>query len=531
MVMIVLAVLINLAAPASAQNTLQLPDVILFGEYTLYLAAPAPKGLEIPAATGLTAQRFSHERSHYKINLGLPEPPNIYWQRIPRSRLAPPGLLSDLQPGRSLGEIELRQTYPATSWHSTIAYIPGTIVAAELAAATRISSVWEVSTDLGFDLADGWLASPPDLPTDLLFGAQAHRRAQILNIDAAVGAGAFFDVSSSALYTLSAAVGFFGKSGIFQFREETRGIGMSGIPGSPESQRGGVQQELALALIGSRLEVSLHAAGVLTAELPSGEVQQHGSVTAELGWRHPESTLHLWAGAAALYHLDSFSIHPSGGLELYPADLLSLRLVAAPFVRLPAQWELHASLVDSGLPQLEAEGGYSLLTELRLDPYSTFWAMFSFEWRRGRFYFLEAEAPGLVFAATNQGILEGNLNWQIRPARPGIRLNLSAELAAPFPLSIPPSWGNLLYKNAGLVWTTDFHKLPVEFIIKSLIGDYADDGSLPFLFTDREIVSGLVTSIEANWRVGKHGTIHTGFEAFFNPTFSYRYLIGYGIRR
>jgi len=80
------------------------------------------------------------------------------------------------------------------------------------------------------------------------------------------------------------------------------------------------------------------------------------------------------------------------------------------------------------------------------------------------------------------------------------------------------------------VWTTDFHKLPVEFIIKGLIGDFADDGSLPFLFTDWEIVSELMTSVEANWKIGKRGTVYTGLEMFFLENIRYRILVGYGIR-
>jgi hypothetical protein len=90
---LLIAVLLSLVAPAAAQSTLQLPDVTLFGEYTLYLAAPPPLSQEIPAARGMSDRRFSYPRSLFKVDLALPEPPVFYWQRIPRSVLAPPGLL------------------------------------------------------------------------------------------------------------------------------------------------------------------------------------------------------------------------------------------------------------------------------------------------------------------------------------------------------------------------------------------------------------------------------------------------------
>ena len=50
MVTLVLLVLLNIAVPAAAQSTLQLPDVVLLGEYTLYLAAPEPNPLKVPSS-------------------------------------------------------------------------------------------------------------------------------------------------------------------------------------------------------------------------------------------------------------------------------------------------------------------------------------------------------------------------------------------------------------------------------------------------------------------------------------------------
>lgn len=539
MVTLVLAVLLSMAVPAAAQNTLQLPDVVLFGEYTLYLAAPEPKPLEVPVATGLADRRFVYARSLFKVNLALPVAPVLYWQNIPRSQLAPPGLLPDILPDGAQADSRSAQTIPGSSWQGGIDYIPGNMISAALSVATQTSGAWDLSADLGIDLADGWVprvSSPPDSPADMLFfvQAQARRRAEALNIETAIGAGAFYNTGASTLYTLNAAAGLHGRTGILRWREETRGVGISGLGSGPDTGRGAVQQDIELALVGARLELLLRASGVLAAGFPTVVEQKHGCLAAELGWRNRESILRMWAGAAALYYEDSLIFYPSGGLQLYPTESLSLLLRAAPFVRLPAEWKLHAVWTDAGLAQLESEGGYSLLGELRFDPFAALGAALSFEWRKGSFYYLDASAPAadpeLSFADSNQGILEGNLHWQIRPGRPGIRLNLTGELAFPFPVSEMP-WQDLLYKNAGLVWTTDFHKLPVEFIIRALIGEYADNGSQSFLFADWEIVSGLTTGIEGNWKIGKHGIMHTGFEAFFTPAFSFRFLIGYGIHR
>jgi hypothetical protein len=334
--------------------------------------------------------------------------------------------------------------------------------------------------------------------------------------------------------------GLYGEAGVFQWSEESRLCGISGIgggipPADPDEQRGAVQQNVELALSGSRWDLSLESGGVLAAGLPSADTEKSGRMTLELGWRHPKSTLRLWAGGAVLYYDESLEFFPSGGLELYPTDFSSLSLRAAPFVRLPAralQALCAARSVSAGsaVPQLRSEGGYSLLSEVRFDPGATFAAAFSLEWIDGRIYLLDTSDREISLIDANQGVLRGDLIWQMRAGRPGIRLNLSGQAAAGLPLSATP-WRELLYSRCGLVWTTDFHKLPVEFIIKALIGDFADDGSGAFLFTDWEIISSLVTSIEVNWKIGKNGAVHTGFEAFLTPNFSYRFLIGYGVRR
>jgi hypothetical protein len=544
MIMLLFAVLLSLAAPAAAQSTLQLPDVTLFGEYTLYLAAPAPLSPEIPAATGMSDSRLSYPRSMFKVNLAEPRPPLFYWQRIPRSVLAPPGLLPDWDGNGAPQYTGEGQPAASGSWQARVDYIPGETVISELTA-TRSSGVWDLSAMLDFNLADGWVTSPPDFPTDLTFWVQSRRRAQALNVDAALGGGAFYDAGSaadgSAVYSLGLVAGLYGEAGALQWREETQLSGISGIGGGsppvdPDKQRGAVQQELELSLIGSRWDLSLRSGGVLAAGLPSADAEEHARTSLELGWHHPSSILRLWAGGAALYYDESLTFFPSGGLEFYPTDFFSLSLHAAPFVRLPPQRSLQilcavqAVSANSAIAHLQSEGGYSLYSELRFDPGAIFAAALSFEWINGQIYLLDASDREMSFTDTNQGVIQGDLIWQLRAGEPGIRLNLTGEVAAAFPLPAAP-WQELLYSRAGVVWTTDFHKLPVEFIIKALIGDFADDGSRAFLFTDWEIISSLVTSIEGNWKIGKNGAVHTGFEAFLTPNFSFRFLIGYGIRR
>jgi hypothetical protein len=538
MVLLVFTVLLNLAAPAGAQNTLQLPDVTLFGEFTLYLAAPEPRTWAVPAAMGLSDRRLNYPRSPYKILLAPPAPPGIYWLSIPPWRRAPAGLLPEPLPDDPPIQQGAGPSFSPSGWQTSIDYIPGSTVVSVFNT-TRSSGVWDLSADLRFDLADGWVSSPPSSPTDLIFTVHSGRRSVALNIDAGGGLGAFYGTGASSLYTLDGFAELYGEAGIFRWGEGTHFVGVSGIDGgSPptdaDRQRGAVEQDLRIALVGSRFDLSLHTVAILSAGVPSLNTEQQGRVLLELGWRHPSSALRMWAGAAALYYDDSLTFYPSGGLELYPTAFLSLLLRAAPFVRLPVQVDalcaLSAIQADSGLARFEIEGGYSLFSELRFDPVASFGAALSFQWIKGSIYFLDASDLGFGFANTDQGVLAGDLIWQIRSGRPGIRLNLTGELAVDLPIIETP-WENPVYSYAGMVWTTDFHKLPLEFIIKALIGDYFDDGSQPFLFTNWEIVSGLTTSIEGNWKIGKYGTVHTGFEAFLTPKFSFRFLIGYGIRR
>jgi len=543
MILLLVMLLLNLPTPTAAQSTLQLPDVTLFGEYTLYLAAPAPMAQELPAATGMNNSRLSYPRTLFEVDLAVPQPPLDYWQSIPRSVLAPPGLLPTIGSEQAGFYGGGGGSAASGSWQARLDYVPGSTVISEFAAA-RSSGVWDLSGLLHLDLADGWITSPPENPTDLTFAVKTRRRAEVLNIDAAIEAGAFYSTASgtaaSPVYTLGVNAGLYGQAGAFHWREETRLSGISGIGGGsppvdPDEQRGAVQQELELSLIGPRWAVSLRSGGVLAAGIPSAETEENGRVSLELGWHHPRSILRLWAGAAALYYDDSLAVYPSGALDLYPTDFFSLSLRAAPFVRLPAQSLQTLCIVQeisggSALRHLRSQGGYSLYSELSYDPGAVFGAKLSFEWIKAKIYLLDASELELDLVTSNQGVLQGDLIWQARAARPGVRLNLTGAVAAAFPLAAQP-WQELLYRHAGMAWSTDFHKLPVEFIIKALIGDFADDGSRAFLFTDWEAVSGLVTSIEGNWRIGKNGTVHTGFEAFLTPNFSYRFLIGYGIHR
>jgi hypothetical protein len=547
MIMLILAVLLGLCEPAAAQSTLQLPDVTLLGEYTLFLSVPSPPAQEVPQATGVSDSRFNYPRYLFKVDLAVPRPPQIYWQRIPPSTLAPPGLLPDLP----LGEADRfggdGQTQDYGGWQAGIDYIPAKTVVSEFSA-VRSSGHWDLAARLNFDLADGWITSPPALPTDLTFTAQSRRRAETIDFDAALGVGAFYSADPgsadpAAVYTLGLDAGTRGEAGVFQWQEETRLFGISGIgnpPVDPDRQRTAVQQNLELSLIGSRWELELRSAGVLAAGFPGSGAEEHGRSSLELGWRHPDSILRLWAGGAALYYDDSLDFYPSGGLELYPTESFSFSIRAAPFLGLPPQ-ELQnlsaAQTVSQGstVPHLRCAGGYSLRSEISVDPAAPFAASLSFEWMKGRIYLLDASEreltePELRFAASNRGALQGDLIWQMRAAHPGVRVHLTGAFAAAFPVSAS-MWQDRLYSHAGLVWSTDFYKLPVEFIIKALIGDYADDGSEPFLFSNWEIVSGIVTSIEGNWKIGEKGVVHTGLEAFLSPNMSFRFLIGYGFSR
>jgi hypothetical protein len=543
MIPLILSLLLSLSAPAEAQSTLQLPDVTLLGEYTLYLAAPPPPAQKIPEAAGLNESRLSYPRSLFKVDLARPRPPLFYRQSIPRSALGPPGLVPDSRFGEADPCDWEGQPAASGGWQARVDYIPAKTVVTEFSAVWS-SGVWDLAALLHFDLADGWIASPPDLPTDLTFTVQSSRRAEAVDFDAAIGVGAFYGAESEAVYTLGMNAGTHGEAGPLQWREETRLFGISRIGGDalpvdPDEKRAAAQQDLELSLVGSRWDLALSSAGVLAAGLPSSEVQEHGRTSLELGWSHPRAILRIRAGASALYYDDSLAFYPSGGLELYPTDFFSLSLQAGPFVSLPTRdlQSLSAALAvsqGSGIPLLRCEGGYSLYSELGFDPAIPFAAALSFEWVKGRIYLLNASqrdssGPQLEFADSNLGVLHGDLIWQMRPARPAVRLHLTGALAASFPATAS-IWQDRLYSRAGLVWRTDFYKLPVEFIIKALMGDYADDGSEAFLFTNWETVSGIMTSIEGNWRIGENSAVNTGFEAFLSPNVNFRFLIGYGFR-
>jgi hypothetical protein len=522
MILLLAVLLFQIVVPVAAQEsdggrTLQLPDVTLLGEYTVYLRTPEPRMIELPAATGMSDRRLGYPRSTATLILADPDPPEVYWLAIPPSAAAPPGVLPDPDIASEPG-----QPPSYAGWEARFDYIPGTSAYSALTA-VRSSSVWDLSAHLSFGLADGWLSRELNSPTHLLFGMEARRRTQALQIDTTVRGGTFYSPGSAPLYRIALSAELNGQTGWLHWREATRLYGNSRADGG--TQRGGIEQDLLLSLVGARYDLSLQAGGILAGELPSLAAEEHGAFSLELGWMHPRSLLRLRAGAAALYYDASLKFYPSAGLQFFPTKSFSLAVRAAPFLRLPAKPDFYAVLADSGLPQVEVEGGYSLLTELRLDPSASFGASVSFEWQKGRSYYFDA--PELLFGEVNLGTVTGDLIWQIRPGRPGIRVHLTGQLGLPFPLT---NRSYPLSSYAGVVWTTDFHKLPVEFIIKGLIGDFADDGSLPFLFTDWEIVSELMTSVEANWKIGKRGTVYTGLEMFVLENIRYRILVGYGIR-
>jgi hypothetical protein len=525
MLVLLLGLFLNVSAPIESQNTLRLPDVTLLGEYTVYLPAPEPKTPQVPDAAGLSDHRLGNHRMIESVVPAPPAAPDVYWQSIPSSAIGPPGLLPDVGL-RSAGE----SAASSAGWRGKIDYIPGKSVGSVFETA-RTSGLWNLSGDLRVDLADGWVSNPPDSQTDVLFDTKAQRRSQTLSIEAGVGTGAYYPSSGGAVYSLDLLAGLHGQAGILRWRESTQLFGTSVLPGgSPPAeadvQRGAVQQDLQLELIGSGFGISAQAGGILAGELSSSEAEEHGRLVLDLVWQPPSSILRVRAGGSALYYDGSLSFYPSGSLELYASDLLTFLVRAAPFLRIPTRRSLLSSYAVEGLEQLQAEGGYSVFSELRIEPAPSFSAWASFEWRKGSIYFFDASH--MEFADANQGVLAGDLFWQIRAARPAVRVDLTARMGFPFPLTLD-SWPELLYRYAGLVWRTGIHKPPLEFIIKGLAGQFADDGSQPFLFTDWEIVSGLMASIEGNCKVGKRGTVHAGFETFFSPNPTFSFLIGYGI--
>ncbi|MCK5008302.1 MAG: hypothetical protein KAR73_13005, partial [Spirochaetales bacterium] len=100
MILLLAALLFHLVTPLAAQEserdgTLQLPDVTLLGEYTVYLRTPEPKLLGVPAAMGMSDRRFGYPRSIVTLTLSDPPAPGIYWLTIPPSAAAPPGVLPE----------------------------------------------------------------------------------------------------------------------------------------------------------------------------------------------------------------------------------------------------------------------------------------------------------------------------------------------------------------------------------------------------------------------------------------------------
>jgi hypothetical protein len=120
MIMLLMTLLLSLGTPAAAQSTLQLPDVTLFGEYTLFLAAPPPLPQKIPPAAGMNDSRLSYPRPRFKVEPAAPEPPLSYWQQIPRTVLAPPGLLPDSGTGEAGQVVGEGQPAASSSWQGRV---------------------------------------------------------------------------------------------------------------------------------------------------------------------------------------------------------------------------------------------------------------------------------------------------------------------------------------------------------------------------------------------------------------------------
>ncbi len=539
--------LLSILQPAQAQETLglsdgaetdrgtlELPAVTLLGEYVVYLPVPRPKSPGLPAAMGMRTDRFSASRPAPPPVIAAPEPADLRWPSVLAATAALSGVLSpaDENPQSTDGS-QVRTTSAPPVWQARVDYLPRALVQSSLLL-SRYSGSWERFSDLALGLADGWLESDPGCPTYLSYALKAVRRTEALLLELEGGAGAFYPPSTSPRFTLMLGAELGNQGPRIHWRERTRLYGSSDA--YVEGQIGLAEQGIELAVFAGQLGVAMKASGIVRVRLPSAVTETNGLAGMELAFLPSSLPLRLWAGAAAVYYDSRLDIFPTAALELYPADWLTVTAGAAPFIRPPSKPDFYAVQADSDFPQLAVEGGYSIISRLALDISVRLQASVSFEWINGRIYRFRDRA--LVFEQANQGTLSGQLAWNIletAPGRPGMRVYTTGQAGFPFPLPVR-AWQALLFHSVGGEWVLDFHKPPAEIIIEALWGEFADDGSLPFLFENWSIFSGLMTGIEANVDISNRHSLRAGVEIFIpiekteREDYTFQFLLGYGIR-
>ncbi len=542
MLIVLISLALGLSVPLPAQDnavtqsdaqTLQLPDVTLLGEYTVYLSAPAPKLPAAPAARGLSDERFAYPIGAAPPIWVAPEPATLILSGGTAARRYE--LTSS---GRNKAvDLSSADLPSAQAWRVRTDYIVQESVQSRFSL-TRSRGLWDFSSELALGLADGWSNRNPESPTDLLFSVQATRRTECLMLDLLGSGGAFYLPSFSPLYDLQLTAELEGRGEFIRWLTRTSLYGNSETDSETEEgeRRGLAAQDIELAFCGSRFCISIKGTAIMRGELPSSSLEEHGLLSAELCWMSPRRMLRFWAGAAGLVYDGSLEIVPSGGFELSATQWFTLLFQATAFLRPPPHPDFYAAQAGEGLYQMGVEGGYNLSTKALFDWTDRFGASVSFDWQKGRFYRLREE--GIEFEQANEAVAAAELVWHVckrASGRPDLRIQALSQLGLRWPLT-----GNIgeriEFRTVGGELVLGFQKIPVEFIIEALWGDFADDGSWPFLFSDWEIISGLTTGILSEWGIGRRHTLRTGVE-FFSPIgsgdpvdYSYRFLIGYDIR-
>jgi hypothetical protein len=544
---VMLLLLLSILQPAQAQEisgsnssaksdrgTLELPAVTLLGEYVVYLPVPRPKSPGLPAVTGMRTGRLSTSRPAPPPPITAPEPSELRWPSVHASIVRRSGVPSRADEGlQSADDLRVQTASAPPAWQARVDYLPRALVQSSLLG-SRYSGSWERFTDLALGLADGWLESEPGSPTYLSCALTALRRTEALLLKLEGGAGVFYPPSTSPRFTLMLGAELGNQGPRIHWREKTRLYGNN--DSNVEGQIGLAEQEIDFAVFSGQLGAAMKASGVVRDRLPSADNEMNGLAGMELAFLPSSLPLRLRAGAAAVYYDSGLDIYPTAHLELYPTNWLAVTAGAAPFIRPPSKPDLYAVQADSDLPQLAVEGGYAVTSRLALDMSARLQASVSFEWINGRIYRFRDQA--FFFEQANQGTLSGQLAWNILetvPGRPGMRIYTTGKAGFPFP---PPAavWQALLFYSVGAQWVLDFHKPSTEIIIEALWGEFADDGSSPFLFENWSIFSGLMTGIEANVDISNRHSLRAGVEIFIpieksgQESYTLQFLLGYGIR-
>ncbi len=506
------------------KEPIQLPDVILQAEDTVYLyPPPAVRETEIRIVQQYSV-RIPYLRAVRPTPIQAPdvkEFPESYTKSPFHEEL--PGL-TEIEPG------------PGRGMTAEISYLPGILLGSTLSIETEIGR-WRFLTDIQGAINDAWVDHNSPAVSFLMGEVEGQRSFNLMNLYLYGQTGVFTLQDHSAVYLISTGKELTAAGDRLEIQEKTSFIG------TRQPEYSGVKTE---SVLGEKIEIKglknwIRAYGHVQGFLRGSgtEPQWEGYGLAGLGGiimgdslreNAPHNLpLALKAGGSMLYYDGTWKFYPEAQVDIILSPLLTLKTSAETVLKIPVNTDFLLSHAYSEPPLFKPESGFSLKSGILFDLAYDRRINAFIEYRKGNLYQVQDQKLTLMEDA-EQGTLLSEISFRILPA-----VTAGALFRVGFSLPLQDTlWESLLTHTLMGTVKLDFIIIPLEFIIGALWGDVPVNQADPLICGNNGIYSGQMFFLKAIWTLKNHSNLSVGANISipeYDEDLNCCFLISYEIRK